>query len=712
MILLGYLLPLSAQQKKLSDTTYLQPVEVNAVRAADKAPFAKTNMAKKEIEKNNLGQDLPFLLNQTPSVVVNSDAGTGIGYTGIHIRGTDATRINITLNGIPYNDAESQGTYFVDLPDFASSLNSIQVQRGVGTSSNGAGAFGASVNLATNEINKDFYAELNNSYGSFNSWKNTFKFGSGIIGHHFTFDARLSRITSDGYIDRAATDLRSIYTSAAWLSENNSLRLNILSGKEKTYQAWYGVPENLLDSNRTFNPAGMDQPGKPYDNETDNYKQTHYQLFFNHQFNKFWKANLAVFLTKGAGYYEEYRAGQALSDYGLPDYYDGSSNITKTDLIRRLWLDNNFYGSIFSLQHDKNKSQFILGGGWNEYDGKHYGEVIWAQVKAAVPANYHWYDLTAFKNDFNIFGKWTEQWSKHILSYADLQFRNVNYTLHGFAANPSLFIEKNYFFFNPKFGLTYNTQSWQIYGSIALAGKEPNRDDFEASNAQQPRPEQLTDLEFGVEKKTTLYSVGVNGYYMSYKDQLVLTGKINDVGSYTRTNIPSSYRKGVELQGKLMPARWVDISANITFSENKIKDYTEYIDDYDNGGQQTHFYNKSDISFSPSVIAGATLDIMPFKNSVISLISKYVGRQYLDNTSHISRSLNSFYVQDVLLSYQVNGKVFRATQFIARFNNIFNRKYEPNGYTYSYFSGGALNTQNYYFPISPFNFMIGLNIKI
>ena len=349
------------KEKKFNDTAYLQPVEVLAIRAGEKAPFAKTDLTKKDIEKINLGQDLPFLLNQTPSVVVNSDAGNGVGYTGIRIRGTDAARINVTLNGIPYNDAESQGTFFVDLPDFSSSANSIQVQRGVGTSSNGAGAFGATINLFTNEVNKEFYASTNNSFGSFNTFKNNIQFGSGILGKHFTVDGRLSRISSGGYIDRAKSNLKSFYGSIAFVNEKNSLRLNVFSGKEKTYQAWNGVAEYLLATNRTNNPSGTERPGEPYDNETDNYTQTHYQLFYNRKLNPYWKGNIAAFLTRGKGYYEQYKAQESFADYGLPDYNNGATIITETDLVRQLWLDNYFYGTIFSLLYQKNKTQLIFG---------------------------------------------------------------------------------------------------------------------------------------------------------------------------------------------------------------------------------------------------------------------------------------------------------------------------------------------------------------
>ncbi len=713
---LGSVVSFAQLQKKFNDTSYLQPVEVTAVRAGEKAPFAKTNLTKKEIEKINLGQDLPFLLNQTPSVVVNSDAGTGVGYTGIRIRGTDASRINVTLNGIPYNDAESQGTFFVDLPDFSSSVNSIQIQRGVGTSSNGAGAFGASINLATNEINKKSYVELNNSFGSFNTLKNTLQFGSGILGNHFTIDGRLSNITSDGYIERAKSNLQSFYLSTAYISDKNSLRLNIFSGKEKTYQAWNGVPEYLLDSDRTYNPSGNEKNGEPYNNETDNYIQTHYQLFYNQKLSNYLKGNITVFLTKGKGYYEQYKAGNALSDYGLPDYIDGGNTITKTDIVRRLWLDNDFYGTIFSLQHQKNKTNFTVGGGWNAYDGKHFGEIIWAQVQAAAPANYRWYNLTAHKKDLSLYSKWAQQWTTNFQSFADVQFRNINYDIDGFRNNPALVIKNKYSFLNPKLGVTYNKNNWQAYASYALAQKEPNRDDFEAGNTQQPKKELLNDFEAGFERKKSNYSFGANLYYMQYKDQLILSGKINDVGAYTRTNVPNSYRTGIELQGKYIFNKWLNASANITFSKNKIKKFTEYLDEYAVNwnwvGQKTNFYSSTDIAFSPKTVANGSINIIPVKNAEINLMSKYVSRQYLDNAAQKSKSLNPFYTQDVRLSYLLEGKLLKAASIILQLNNVFSKKYEPNGYSFSYIYGGNLTTENYYFPMAPFNCMVAVNIKI
>jgi iron complex outermembrane receptor protein len=689
---------------------FMQAVEVRAIRAGDNAPFTKTNILKKDIEKLNLGQDLPFILNQTPSVLVNSDAGNGVGYTGIRIRGSDATRINMTINGIPYNDAESQGLFFVNLPDFASSVSNIQIQRGVGTSSNGAGAFGASMNFSTNEVNTNPYGEINNGFGSFDTWKHTVKAGSGLIGDHFTIDARLSNIRSDGYVDRAKSDLHSLYLSGAYLSPGTSIRFNLISGKEKTYQAWNGVPEALLNTNRTYNSSGTEKPGEPYDNETDNYQQDHFQLFLNHQFNKGWTFNTAFFLTKGKGYYENYKADQSFADYGLPDFNTGSGTISTTDLVRQLWLDNNYYGQILSVQHKSARGLLTIGGGWNKYDGHHFGEIIWAET--GVPVNYRWYDLYSTKSDINGYAKYQYRVAKGLELFADMQYRRVNYELGGFRDNPTLRFDNKYDFFNPKAGLSYSFRDYQLYFSYSTGNKEPNRDDFEAGQSQRPKPERLHDFELGFEKRNSRFGWATTLYYMLYKDQLVQTGKINDVGSYTRTNIPDSYRMGLELQGHALITGWLNVSANLTLSKNRIKDFREFYDDYDNGGQKEIYHGSTDISFSPDIIGSGTVNIIPVKDLEIGLFSKYIGRQYLDNTSNKNRSLSDYFVQDARLSYSLRNLVVKQIDLMFQLNNVFNRKYEANGYTFSYVYGGQLVTENYYFPMAGINFMAGINIKL
>jgi iron complex outermembrane receptor protein len=731
LISLASSLTVFSQDKK--DTADLPPVEVRAVTASPTAPFAKTNLDRKEIAKQNLGQDLPFLLNQTPSVVVNSDAGNGVGYTGIHIRGTDATRINVTLNGIPYNDAESQGTYFVDLPDFASSVNRIQIQRGVGTSTNGAGAFGATINFTTNEVNKKPYAEINNSYGSFNTWKNTIKAGTGLLGNHFIFDARVSRISSDGYIDRASTNLKSAYFSTAYLSDKNDLRFNVILGKEKTYQAWNGIPEAKLKNDPTaleehyYNNVGYlynsaadsvnlfsSSPRKynyfTYPNQTDNYWQNHYQLFFTHRFTSNFAFNVAGFLTPGKGYYEEYKVAQDFAGYGVSDPVVAGDTVYSTDLIRRLWLKNKFYGSIFSLQDEFGKTHLTFGGAITKYDGRHFGDVIWSQQP--WNGSKRWYDLDAFKKDFNIYGKWQQDLSQKLQLFADVQYRRVKYDLLGFEHNPSLIVHNTYNFFNPKFGLSYHKNHLLLYASYSVAHKEPNRDDFEAGLNQQPKPEKLNDWEAGIERKSSKTFLSADFYYMKYKDQLVLTGKINDVGSYTRTNIPDSYRLGLELQGAAVVNQYLKASANLTLSRNKILNFTEYIDDYDNGGQKMNQYSESDISFSPSVIGGATISVIPVQKLSIDFLSKFVSKQYLDNTNNEARKLNSYFTEDARVIYSFSKNRLKNVDLILQANNVFNKQYESNGYTYSYYYNTQLITENFYYPMAKTNWMFGVNVKL
>ena len=692
---------------KLKETiNRLDDLEIKSIKASDNAPFAKTNLNKKDIEALNVGQDIPFILNQTPSVVVNSDAGNGVGYTGIRIRGTDATRINVTLNGIPYNDAESHGTYFVDLPDMASSLSAIQIQRGVGTSSNGTGAFGASINLSTNEYNEKQYAEINNSYGSFNTWKNTVKASTGLINNHFTVDARLSQVKSDGYIDRASSNLQSAALSAVYYSKQSSLRCNFFTGKEKTYQAWNGIDVATLAINPTYNSSGTDKPGTPYLNETDNYTQKHYQLFYNQTIDNHLSFNIATFYTKGLGYYENYNKDQAYANYGLTGSTDTAN------LIKQQWLDNNFYGGIFSVQYKKKKNILTVGGSLTDYKGIHNGQIIWA-AKGGFEPNQKYYDVNATKYERSFYVKMQHSISNSFSVFIDAQYRFVEHDMPGFKANPTLFVNRKFNFMNPKIGFTYNKHHWQTYISYAMASKEPNRDDFEAGATNQPKAEKLHDFEFGIERKNTAYSFGFNAYYMLYQDQLVLTGKVNDVGSYTRTNVANSYRAGVELQGSFVFTKWLNASANITFSKNKIKAFSEFADDYDNGGQVEIKHSNTDITLSPNQISSHQINFVVNKNIGVSLVGKYVSKQYLDNNQNEDRTINSYYTQDIKGSIKVPNKLFKETIVMLSVNNIFNTKYTPSGINYgSYVSSGVLGSYNYYFPMAGTNFMVSLNVKL
>lgn len=694
-----------------TDTAELQPVEVRAVRASATAPFAKTNLNRAQIQAQNLGQDLPFILNQTPSVVVNSDAGNGIGYTGIRIRGTDATRINVTVNGVPFNDPESGGAFFVDIPDLLSSTGSIQIQRGVGTSSNGGAAFGGTINLSTNEVSRSAYFESNNSYGSFNSFKNNIRLGTGLIGDHFITDVRLSQIKSNGYIERAKTRLQSYYLSTAYTNNKTTVRFTNFSGTEKTYQAWNGVSEADLKMNRRNNSAGTEKPGTPYDNETDNYKQDNYQLLFTQKFSPRWTFTNTFFYVRGKGFYEQYKAGRKYTDYGLEPVLYGSTVINRTDLVRQLWLDNHFYGTVFSSQYTGSKSTVSIGGSVSNYLGNHYGKVIWAQNGLTSP-NHIWYSNDAIKNDWNGYAKWQYNFSSPLQAFVDVQLRGVNYSISGFRDNPGIEVDKQYLFFNPKIGFTYSVKNWTAFASYSVGNKEPARNDFEAATTELPKPECLHDWELGVEKKGRKTTLGATFYYMKYNDQLLLTGKINDVGAYTRTNIADSYRAGIELQGGTVIAPWLRAAANLTLSRNRLQNLTEYIDDYDNGGQKATVYKTSDISFSPNVIGSGSVTLLPLQKLTVDLISKYVGKQFLDNTSNEGRKLNAFYTQDVRAVYSFTKGWLKNADMILQMNNAFDKKYEPNGYTFSYYYNNQLATENFYFPMAGRNWMVGLNVRL
>lgn len=719
----------------LSQQTFLtDEVVVNATRAMGNAAATFKNIDKETIRRNNFGQDLPFILENTPGVVVTSDAGAGIGYTGIRIRGSDATRVNVTLNGIPYNDSESQGTFWVNMPDFASSVNNIQIQRGVGTSTNGAGAFGGSLNIQTTTGEAQPYAELNTTLGSFNTWKNTVKVGTGLIHDKWSFDGRLSRIKSDGFIDRAASNLKSYFLSGAYHGKSDLLRLNVFSGNEKTYQAWNGIPEARLNGDVSGMQAYIDRNGLSeadanhllqsgsrtynsftYRDQTDNYWQDHYQLLYAKQLTPDLSFNGALHYTAGKGYYEEFKESQKLTNYGLQPVIIGGTTISRTDLVRRRWLDNDFYGFTYGLTYIPSTTlQLTLAGAYNEYKGKHFGQVIYAQYGSNGDNDRHYYDNTGIKNDFNSYLKVGYSPTEALNFFADLQYRRVNYKVNGIDKNRNaLAIKDELNFFNPKIGLSYtlNKQA-NLYTSFSIANKEPGRDDYINTNAGiLPKPERLNNLEAGYRLNSGKLSGGLNVYGMWYKDQLVITGKINDVGEYYRQNVASSSRIGVEFDAAWKLTTQFTVLANAALSRNKIKNFTEYIDDYDNGGQQENKYQNTDISFSPNTILSAELIYQPVKALAFSWQTKQVGRQYLDNTSNENRALSAYWLNNARIAYTLNVKGIKQVYLALLLNNVWNAKYESNGYTFGYFSGGTLTTENFYFAQAGTNALLSLNIK-
>ncbi|SMO58349.1 TonB-dependent receptor [Fodinibius sediminis] len=699
-------------------------VFVEALRADEASPMAYENVSHTRIEEKNLGQDLPYLLEGTPSVTTTSDAGGGIGYTGLRIRGVDQRRINVTINGIPVNDAESHGVYWVNMPDLASSVENIQVQRGVGTSTNGAAAFGATMNIQTTQMQTDPYGEVNTSVGSFNTRKANVMLGSGLMNNGWQFQGRLSKIASDGYIDRASSDLKSFYLSAARNGDRSLLRSDIFSGREKTYQAWYGVSESRLeDGDRTHNPAGTEKAGEPYDNQTDNYQQDHYQLHYSYQLSDSWNANLSAHYTYGRGYYEEYKAEQPLGEYniapiGLPD-----TTISQSDLVRQLWLDNHFYGAVFSTDYKKeDRWSLTLGGGYNEYDGDHFGEVVWARYAGDSEMDDRYYFNNAFKKDFNTYLKGRYHLTDHFTAFADAQIRQITYEFLGKdrlrqpgGGEEVVDVEQRdeLAFFNPKAGLTYRLRNnHRAYLSFSVGNKEPTRDEYVNSTPEnRPRHETLYDWEAGYSGTFESFQVSANFYYMDYKDQLILTGEINDVGAYVRQNVPESYRMGIELQAGVQLLDNLEWSGNATFSRNKIRDYTYYLDDYDSGTQDVITYENSDIAFSPDVTAHS---LLRYSREGLSaqLSSKYVARQYLDNTQTRSRSLDPYFVNDVQLSYDWTAiSLMEKVKATLMVNNLFNVMYESNGYTYGFIADGNPQYFNYYYPQAGRNFLLQLSFK-
>jgi iron complex outermembrane receptor protein len=719
----------------LNKNTYqADEVIINATRVSDKTGMAFTNVSADALAKQNLGQDLPVLLNFTPSLVSTSDAGGGVGYTGIRIRGSDASRINVSVNGIPYNDAESQGVFWVNMPDFASSVSSIQIQRGVGTSTNGAGAFGASVNINTNAFRKEAYAELNNSFGSFKTFKNTFKAGTGLIKDKFTFDARLSRVSSDGFVDRATSDLHSHYLSGAYFGKKSFVRVNVFSGRERTYQSWNGVPEaklrgdrqgvleyisrnelNERDADNLLNSKDRTYNSYTYKNEVDNYRQDHYQLVSSHTLNDKWTLNVSGFLVRGLGYFEQYRDNNKYSNYGLPNVIIGSDTLKRTDLIRRRWLDNYFYGSTFSVDFNSFKKLTAnIGGAVSQHDGDHYGQIIWARNAGNISNDHQYYFNTGKKSDVNFYGKMYYQFTSRLNAYADLQFRNVNHTIKG--PDNDLVnheFDQSYLFVNPKAGATYQLSDLSsVYASYSVGNREPNRDDFTSSSANLfPKSELLQNVEAGFRTQPGKWALAANYYLMLYKNQLVLTGQLNDVGNATRVNVPKSYRTGIELEGAVAITKNLKWNANATFSQNKINNFTEYVINYDTEGYNEIHHGKSDISFSPNVIVGSQLSYTPQKNIELALLTKYVGKQYLDNTSTETRKLDAYFTNDIRLAWTIKPSWTKEIGLNLLVNNVFNELYESNGYTYGYIAGGALTQENFYFPQAGTNFLIGLNFK-
>lgn len=707
-------------QEKTQDSTKVEQLDevlVKSVRVKEKAPITHSNVTKKQIAKRNLGQDIPMLLNFLPSVVTTSDAGAGIGYTGIRVRGVSSQSTNITINGIPYNDAESLGTFWVNLGDFASSVESLQLQRGVGTSTNGSGAFGASVNVLTDAVSKEANGEISNSFGSYNTRKHTVKYSTGLMNDHFEIAGRLSNIVSDGYIDRASTDLKSYFLQGSYVDDNTLIKAVLFGGKEVTYQSWNGLEDlDKLKNDRTYNTAGEyeDDEGniRFYDNEVDNYSQDHYQLHWNQRYNNRWSTNIGLNYTYGRGYFEQFKEDESFDEYGLEPLDFNGEIVDETDLIRRRWLDNDFYVFNASANYKNNNLDMIFGTSFSHYDGDHFGEIIWAEYASQSEIRDHYYEGNGKKNDFSVFAKANIRLNDKIKLYADFQVRNVNYETSGINSGLIPFnVDENYTFFNPKAGITYElNHNNNLYFSYARANREPNRDDFE--NNANVEPEQLNDFELGWRYKKNNFSFNANAYFMLYNEQLILTGNIDNVGNPIRTNSGESYRLGLELEATIPVSSKLTLQPNATLSSNKNK---ETIISFDG-----EFVNlgKTDIAFSPELIAANAIVYQPIQNLQMALLSKFVGEQFMSNTEAKMSKLDSFFINDFNITYTITPKsIFDTITLTGLVNNIFNEKYISNGFYYTYdddwSNPGTVTTIEGagFYPQATRNFLIGATLK-
>ena len=704
-------------QEKLQDTTKIQALEqvyLNGVRVAADSPITHSNLTKQDLAKRNLGQDIPVLLNYLPGVVTTSDAGAGVGYTGIRVRGSDATRVNVTINGIPYNDSESQGTFWVNLPDFASSIESLQLQRGVGSSTNGSGSFGASLNIDTDRSSKEAFAQIANSYGSFDTRKHSVKFSTGLLNDRVEISGRVSNITSDGYIDRASSDLKSYFLQGSYKTDNTFIKALVFGGREVTYQSWFGIDEQTLSTNPTFNPAGMysDEDGtvRFHQNQVDDYDQDHYQLIWNERYNNNWSTSATLNYTKGSGFFEEYKEDASLDFHGLlPITIDGETS-TESDLVRRRWLENNFYALSANANYKDENWDTTTGVFYSYYQGLHFGEVIWATNFTGPNLGDRYYSGTGDKHEFTTFSKASYKINNSWSVFGDLQMRIVNYKTAGLTSDKvNMIVDEQYEFFNPKFGASYSlNQGNQLYVSYGRASREPRRSDFEQGVFT---PEILDDYELGWRFTGKNNTLSANLYYMDYKDQLVLTGQLDDSGGFIRETSGNSYRAGLEVEGDFKVLQQLHVRPNIALSSNKNKDYTTSRD-----GALVNL-GTTNISFSPSFIAGNSIDYSPKQNLQIALLSKYVGEQYLGNIDSQTSKLDAYFLNDFSVNYTITKLSFAKSLVLQGLvNNIFDVKYISNGYFYTYdddFSTpGTVTTIEGagFYPQAGINFLVGATL--
>lgn len=701
-------------------------VVVRATRAGNKTPMAYENMEQEEIAAQNMGQDMGYLLSLTPSLVQSSESGTGIGYTNFRIRGADPSRINITVDGIPLNDAESQQVFWVNMPSFSSSLNSIQVQRGVGTSTNGAAAFGATVNMQTAIPSREGYADLSSTFGSYNTWISTVKAGTGLIRDRFSLDLRYSKMKSDGYVDYAFSDNQSAQFTANYFTRRGRIKANVILGEQHTGISWWGVDEATLESNRTYNPAGQyvtpSGENRYYENQTDNYWQNHYHLVYSTNLSERLLFNAALFYVDGRGYYEQFKQEEELADYYLPDIVVENDTLSQTDLIRQKWLDNGFYGSVFSLIYSRDLLKLTGGGGLNRYAGDHFGEIIWMRYAGDTEKEHEWYRNNAEKWDGNLYLKISYQISPQINLFADVQYRYVHYLLEGIDDDGylrELDQEHSFHFLNPKLGAQLEISGTQYaYASFSMGNREPTRQNFKDATGDPeatPRAEQLRDLELGYSFSSPSLAASLNLYYMDYRNQLVPTGELSQDGYPIMTNVESSYRSGVELSFGIQPLAFLEWNANLTLSRNRIRNFRESYVDYNSGTwtgtPSSRDLGDVDIAYSPAVISSSDLVFHLAKSLDLHLISQYVSEQYFVNTMNENMKLDAWFVNNLRLDYSFMVKKVGLLGFQFQLNNLFSALYENNAYGGTWWQDGEEYYWSAYFPQATIHYLAKVSLR-
>ena len=713
------------------DHYQLEEVVVSATRAGVNTPVSFSNISLSDIRKENAARNIPAILQTTPSLVSFTEDGLGVGNTHFRIRGTDATRINVTLNGMPLNNPETQEVFWVNLPDLSNSLQNIQIQRGVGTSTNGSAAFGASISLQTRGASSEAYGEASTAVGSYGTFLSNIAMGTGILNNGLSLDARFSRVLGEGYIKNGSVNHTNFYAALSHYTDKQLIRLSYLKGIQHTGITWEGIsPEQMEEFGRRYNPAGVyyDDAGNKliYDNETDNYYSDILQLTLTRELTPFLSLNAGLSYNHGYGYYENYRYNRKYSDFGIEPQTIKGVTYERSDFIRQKLMENDFYVANLGMNYVKDKLNVTFGGMYSYYHGDHFGRLPWIKHNNNITENYEWYQNLGVKTELNFFTKAEYQLNNIFSLFGDLQYRNVRYEFSGTDDDlENLTGNFTYNFFNPKAGVSVRFDSQnQIYASVAVGQREPLRadlkDGIKGGGVNPIQPERMIDYELGYRfNKTNGLHLGANLYFMDYSNQMVQTGKLTDIGYKLMENVKDSYRAGLELEASVpLWTNKIQLDANATFSSNKIKNYVAWFDHYDNQnnwnweGQISKEYGTTNTSYSPDFISALGATWQPNSSFYLNLMGKYVGKQYMDNTSDDTKSIDAYFVSNLSAGYTFNKTPIGTFNLQVFVNNIFNKEYIANGWaaTDTFADGSTINYIGYY-PQATRNFMTRLTLS-